>query len=72
MPSDPSPRPGFPRAALLIAAGGLAWLPVYALLAPRGTLIAGTERGGELPPEVDPREGRVEAEAADAGEPQPA
>jgi 5-methyltetrahydrofolate--homocysteine methyltransferase len=35
-------------------------------------LIAGTERGGELPPEVDPRDGSVEAEAADAGEPQPA
>jgi 5-methyltetrahydrofolate--homocysteine methyltransferase len=35
-------------------------------------LIAGTERGGELPPEADPREGSVEAEAADAGEPQPA
>ena len=35
-------------------------------------LIAGTERGGELPPESDPREGSVEAEAADAGEPQPA
>jgi 5-methyltetrahydrofolate--homocysteine methyltransferase len=35
-------------------------------------LIAGTERGGELPPESDPRDGTVEAEAADAGEPQPA
>jgi 5-methyltetrahydrofolate--homocysteine methyltransferase len=35
-------------------------------------LIAGTERGGELPPEKDPRDGSVEAEAADAGEPQPA
>jgi 5-methyltetrahydrofolate--homocysteine methyltransferase len=39
-------------------------------------LIAGTERGGEVPPESDPREGTVEAEAtadaADAGEPQPA
>jgi 5-methyltetrahydrofolate--homocysteine methyltransferase len=35
-------------------------------------LIAGTERGGEVPPESDPREGSVEAEAADAGEPQPA
>ena len=35
-------------------------------------VIAGTERGGELPPESDPREGSVEAEAADAGEPQPA
>jgi len=37
-------------------------------------LIAGTERGGELPPESDPRDGSVEAEAADAGagEPQPA
>ncbi|HKH40448.1 MAG TPA: vitamin B12 dependent-methionine synthase activation domain-containing protein [Solirubrobacterales bacterium] len=35
-------------------------------------LIAGTERGGELPPESDPREGTVEAEAADAGAPQPA
>jgi 5-methyltetrahydrofolate--homocysteine methyltransferase len=35
-------------------------------------LIAGTERGGELPPESDPRDGSVEAEATDAGEPQPA
>ena len=35
-------------------------------------VIAGTERGGEVPPESDPREGSVEAEAADAGEPQPA
>jgi 5-methyltetrahydrofolate--homocysteine methyltransferase len=35
-------------------------------------VIAGTERGGEVPPEVDPREGSVEAEATDAGEPQPA
>jgi 5-methyltetrahydrofolate--homocysteine methyltransferase len=35
-------------------------------------LIAGTERGGELPPESDPRDGTVEAEATDAGEPQPA
>jgi 5-methyltetrahydrofolate--homocysteine methyltransferase len=35
-------------------------------------LIAGTDRGGELPPESDPRDGSVEAEAADAGEPQPA
>ena len=35
-------------------------------------VIAGTERGGELPPESDPRDGSVEAEAADAGEPQPA
>jgi 5-methyltetrahydrofolate--homocysteine methyltransferase len=35
-------------------------------------LIAGTDRGGELPPESDPREGSVEAEAADTGEPQPA
>jgi 5-methyltetrahydrofolate--homocysteine methyltransferase len=35
-------------------------------------LIAGTERGGELPPESDPRDGSVEAEAADTGEPQPA
>ena len=35
-------------------------------------VIAGTERGGELPPESDPREGSVEAEATDAGEPQPA
>ena len=35
-------------------------------------LIAGTERGGEAPPESDPREGSVEAEAANAGEPQPA
>jgi 5-methyltetrahydrofolate--homocysteine methyltransferase len=35
-------------------------------------LIAGTERGGEVPPESDPREGSVEAEAADPGEPQPA
>jgi 5-methyltetrahydrofolate--homocysteine methyltransferase len=35
-------------------------------------LIAGTDRGGELPPESDPREGAVEAEATDAGEPQPA
>jgi 5-methyltetrahydrofolate--homocysteine methyltransferase len=35
-------------------------------------LIAGTDRGGELPPESDPREGTVEAEATDAGEPQPA
>jgi 5-methyltetrahydrofolate--homocysteine methyltransferase len=35
-------------------------------------LIAGTERGGELPPESDPRNGSVEAEATDAGEPQPA
>jgi hypothetical protein len=35
-------------------------------------LIAGTERGGELPPESDPREDSVEAEATDAGEPQPA
>ena len=34
-------------------------------------LIAGTDRGGELPPESDPRDVR-EAEAADAGEPQPA
>jgi 5-methyltetrahydrofolate--homocysteine methyltransferase len=34
-------------------------------------LIAGTERGGELPPEADPRDGTVEAET-DAGEPQPA
>jgi 5-methyltetrahydrofolate--homocysteine methyltransferase len=35
-------------------------------------LIAGTERGGELPPESDPRDGTIEAEATDAGEPQPA
>jgi 5-methyltetrahydrofolate--homocysteine methyltransferase len=35
-------------------------------------VIAGTERGGELPPESDPRDGPVEAEASDAGEPQPA
>jgi 5-methyltetrahydrofolate--homocysteine methyltransferase len=35
-------------------------------------LIAGTDRGGELPPESDPREGSVEAESTDAGEPQPA
>ncbi|HEY6638897.1 MAG TPA: methionine synthase [Solirubrobacterales bacterium] len=35
-------------------------------------LIAGTERGGELPPEANPRDGTVEAEATDAGEPQPA
>jgi 5-methyltetrahydrofolate--homocysteine methyltransferase len=36
-------------------------------------LIAGTERGGEVPPESDPRDGTVEAEATDdAGEPQPA
>jgi 5-methyltetrahydrofolate--homocysteine methyltransferase len=35
-------------------------------------VIAGTERGGELPPESDPRDGSVEAEAADAGDPQPA
>ena len=35
-------------------------------------LIAGTERGGELPPESDPRDGSVEAEATDASEPQPA
>jgi 5-methyltetrahydrofolate--homocysteine methyltransferase len=35
-------------------------------------LIAGTERGGELPPEADPRDGTVEAEATGAGEPQPA
>jgi 5-methyltetrahydrofolate--homocysteine methyltransferase len=35
-------------------------------------LIAGTDRGGELPPESDPRDGSVESEAADAGEPQPA
>jgi 5-methyltetrahydrofolate--homocysteine methyltransferase len=35
-------------------------------------LIAGTERGGELPPESDPRESTVEAEAANAGERQPA
>jgi 5-methyltetrahydrofolate--homocysteine methyltransferase len=34
-------------------------------------VIAGSERGGEVPPESDPREGAVEAEA-DAGEPQPA
>ena len=27
-------------------------------------LIAGTDRGGELPPEVDPTEGSVEAEVA--------
>ena len=33
-------------------------------------VIAGTERGGELPPESDPRDGSVEAEGA--GEPQPA
>ncbi|HEX6586731.1 MAG TPA: vitamin B12 dependent-methionine synthase activation domain-containing protein, partial [Solirubrobacterales bacterium] len=33
-------------------------------------VIAGTERGGELPPESDPREGSVESEGA--GEPQPA
>jgi 5-methyltetrahydrofolate--homocysteine methyltransferase len=31
-------------------------------------LIAGTDRGGELPPESDPREGSVEAEATDAAE----
>jgi 5-methyltetrahydrofolate--homocysteine methyltransferase len=35
-------------------------------------VIAGTERGGEIPPESDPREGSVEAEATDTGEPQPA
>jgi 5-methyltetrahydrofolate--homocysteine methyltransferase len=35
-------------------------------------VIAGTERGGGVPPESDPREGSVEAEASDAGEPQPA
>ncbi len=35
-------------------------------------VIAGTERGGELPPESDPRDGSVEAEATDAGERQPA
>ena len=35
-------------------------------------LIAGTDRGGELPPESDPRDGAVDAEASDAGEPQPA
>ena len=35
-------------------------------------VIAGSERGGELPPESDPRDGSVEAEATDAGEPQPA
>ena len=35
-------------------------------------VIAGTERSGELPPESDPREGSVDAEATDAGEPQPA
>jgi 5-methyltetrahydrofolate--homocysteine methyltransferase len=35
-------------------------------------VIAGTERGGEVPPEADPRDGSVEAEATDAGEPQPA
>ena len=35
-------------------------------------LIAGTDRGGELPPESDPRDGAVPAEATDAGEPQPA
>jgi hypothetical protein len=28
-------------------------------------LIAGTERGGELPPESDPTEGSVEAEGED-------
>ena len=38
----------------------------------RDELIAGTERGGELPPESDPREGSVDAEATDAGEPPPA
>jgi 5-methyltetrahydrofolate--homocysteine methyltransferase len=35
-------------------------------------VIAGTERGGELPPESDPRDGSVDAEATGAGEPQPA
>ncbi len=35
-------------------------------------LIAGTDRGGELPPEADPRDGAVDAESTDAGEPQPA
>jgi 5-methyltetrahydrofolate--homocysteine methyltransferase len=35
-------------------------------------VIAGTNRGGELPPESDPRDGSVEAEATGAGEPQPA
>jgi 5-methyltetrahydrofolate--homocysteine methyltransferase len=35
-------------------------------------LIAGTDRGGELPPESDPRDGAVDTEASDAGEPQPA
>jgi 5-methyltetrahydrofolate--homocysteine methyltransferase len=28
-------------------------------------VIAGTERGGELPPESDPRDGSVEAEASE-------
>ena len=28
-------------------------------------MIAGSERGGELPPESDPRDGSVEAEATD-------
>ena len=31
-------------------------------------LIAGTERGGELPPEDDPDEGPVEAEAERSGD----
>jgi 5-methyltetrahydrofolate--homocysteine methyltransferase len=35
-------------------------------------VIAGSERGGELPPESDPSGGTVEAEATDTGEPQPA
>jgi 5-methyltetrahydrofolate--homocysteine methyltransferase len=36
-------------------------------------VIAGTERGGELPPEVEPADGTVEAEAEEAaGEPEPA
>jgi hypothetical protein len=35
-------------------------------------VIAGSERGGELPPESDPRDGSVEEETTDAGEPQPA
>jgi hypothetical protein len=35
----------------------------------RDELIAGTERGGELPPEDDPGDGPVESETETGGEP---
>jgi len=35
----------------------------------RDELIAGTERGGELPPEDDPSDGPVESETEAGGEP---